>query len=235
MQDNVLLKKEKELTKMFKEMFELQMKLNNDTNGEEWIQGKTNLGKKINWFRCIYMECAELIDSFPWKHWKDINSEPNIQNAQIEVVDIWHFVMSQMIKDLGVEAAIQKAIGDYQRFMNKIIKDQDYRRTSLMETTEELMANALYGLINPVIFFKIIYKIETFSIEKVYTLYIGKNCLNKFRQDNGYQIGTYKKVWGEKEDNEVLKEILDANSEISYRELYSKLFQAYSMSLKQKK
>lgn len=235
MQRDLVAKKDKELRKMFKEMFSLQMKLNNDTNSEDWVNGKTNLAKQINWYRCIYMECAELIDIFPWKHWKNINSEPNIYSAKIKIIDIWHFVMSQMIKDLGIEAATEKAFTDYERFMNKIIKDQSYRRGSLIEVTEHLMVNALVGILNPVDFFKIIYKVEIFSIEEVYVLYLGKNCLNQFRQDNGYKVGTYKKVWGLKDDNEILKEILDANCNISYKELYTKLFQQYSEFLKSQK
>lgn len=235
MSKDQVLKKEKELKKMFNEMFSLQTKLNNDTNGEDWVNGKTNLGKKINWFRCVYMESAGLIENFPWKHWKNIDAEPNIYNAKIQIVDIWHFIMSQMIKDSGIEVATQKALTDYTRFMNKIIKDQSYRRLSLIEVTEKLMLDALLGILNPVDFFKIIYKIEAFSIDEVYTLYLGKNCLNQFRQDNGYKVGTYKKVWGLKEDNEILKEILESNSSITYKELYSKLFQQYSELLKSQK
>ena len=40
-------------------------------------------------------------------------------------------------------------------------------------------------------------------------LYIGKNCLNQFRQDNGYKEGHYIKVWNGKEDNVVMVEILE--------------------------
>lgn len=231
-QPDTVSKKDKELKKIFKDMFNAQMKLNNDINGEDWIRGKTNLGKKINWFRCVYMEASELIALSPWKHWTITTAEPKYDLAKIKIVDIWHFFMSQMIKDLGVESATLKALADYDRFMKKIIKDQSYRRLSLIEATEELMVNALVGVLNTVDFFKVIYKIETFSIEEVYTLYLGKNCLNQFRQENGYKIGTYKKMWGEKEDNAVLNDILTENINITYKELYAKLSQQYTESLK---
>ena len=52
-------------------MMQLQESLNNATNGEKWPEGVTKTGNIINWKRCIYMECAEMIDSFTWKHWKD--------------------------------------------------------------------------------------------------------------------------------------------------------------------
>ncbi len=49
-------------------MLKLQQKLNDETNGLNWENGYTKEGKLISWRRCIYMECAELIDSFAWKH-----------------------------------------------------------------------------------------------------------------------------------------------------------------------
>ena len=97
-----------------KEMFLMQQRLNDETNGAGWEDGYTKNGKLINWKRCIYMECAELIDSFAWKHWKNIDAKPDVDNVAIEIVDIWHFVMSYIleqnykIKDLN-------SIRDHQR------------------------------------------------------------------------------------------------------------------------
>ncbi|NOR58618.1 MAG: dUTPase, partial [Sulfurimonas sp.] len=80
-------------------MLQLQAQLNDATNGEGWTKGVTKNGKDINWKRCIYMECAEMVDSFSWKHWKSINQEPDWDNLQIEVVDVWHFMMSLAIEN----------------------------------------------------------------------------------------------------------------------------------------
>jgi hypothetical protein len=44
-------------------MLQLQNQLNDSTNGDEWTKGLTKNNKVINWKRCIYMECAEMIDS----------------------------------------------------------------------------------------------------------------------------------------------------------------------------
>ena len=54
------------------QMFDLQRQLNNHTNGVMWVDGITKENRKISWYRCIYMETAEAIDSFNWKHWKSI-------------------------------------------------------------------------------------------------------------------------------------------------------------------
>jgi hypothetical protein len=42
----------------------------------------------------------------------------------------------------------------------------------------------------------------------LYSAYVGKNVLNFFRQDNGYQAGSYVKNWAGREDNEHLVELV---------------------------
>ena len=46
------------------------------------------------------------------------------------------------------------------------------------------------------------------SADSLYCHYVGKNVLNFFRQDHGYQEGTYIKQWQGREDNEHLSELL---------------------------
>ena len=46
------------------------------------------------------------------------------------------------------------------------------------------------------------------DFDHLYRMYVGKNVLNFFRQDHGYKDGSYIKVWGEREDNEHLAELL---------------------------
>ncbi|HEC1748915.1 TPA: dUTPase, partial [Campylobacter lari] len=84
---------------ILKSMLELQQKLNDDTNGIGWENGYTKEGKLISFRRCIYMECAELIDSFAWKHWKSIHTPANWDNVCIEIVDIWHFILSLILEE----------------------------------------------------------------------------------------------------------------------------------------
>ncbi len=86
-----------------KQMLQLQQALNDATGGTGWEKGLTNRGKIIDWKRCIYLEAAELIDSYPWKHWKNIDAKPDYENIKIEVVDIWHFVMSEALRRYKVE------------------------------------------------------------------------------------------------------------------------------------
>lgn len=81
-----------------KDMLEKQFSLNIIAAGPLWPTGVTSEGNNINWGRTIYMESAELIDSFPWKHWKDLSVEPDWLNVKVELIDIWHFLMSLSIE-----------------------------------------------------------------------------------------------------------------------------------------
>ena len=82
----------------FERKLNKQKTLNDSTNGTAWIFGMNKFGKTINWFRTIHMELAETIDSYPWKHWKNISAEPDYKNVKIELVDIEHFILSQVIQ-----------------------------------------------------------------------------------------------------------------------------------------
>ena len=66
------------------------------------------------------------------------------------------------------------------------------------------------------------------AFDSLYQIYMAKNVLNKFRQDNGYKEGTYIKEWQGKEDNVVMFEIIASLESFSGDELYQQLAQAYS-------
>jgi len=219
-------------------MLELQKQLNDATNGEKWTEGVTKNGKRINWRRCIYMECAEMVDSFPWKHWKAIAAEPDWHNHQIEVVDVWHFIMSLAIEEYaqhnkGSLEDIAKAISDskslqqiengqssFAEIETVLGKIENLMRIALSK--EELEVKELFNE-----FFDLV-AMSGLNLDTLYRLYVGKNILNQFRQDNGYKEGTYVKVWCGKEDNVVMKAIWEKESDITPEILYEKLVKAYN-------
>ena len=68
------------------------------------------------------------------------------------------------------------------------------------------------------------------DFDRLYRSYVGKNVLNRFRQDRGYRQGTYRKRWGDREDNEwlvILSARLDPGSETFAAELYAALAARY--------
>ena len=215
-----------------REMFELQKRLNDETNGSDWELGETKLGKEINWLRCIHMEVAELIDSTPWKHWKNIGSDCDMQNLQIELVDIWHFLMSFALQEKNTPKAVE-LIGQSCNF--DIVKDVDYKQIiteseKLSYITLTLQVNnittdeAIKQLVDQ---FFVCCRVAQLDFKTLQKLYIGKNCLNKFRQDHGYKEGTYIKIWNGAEDNVCMVDILDSQEIISFDNLYAGLEEVY--------
>lgn len=223
---------------VLKEMFSLQQHLNDETNGLGWENGYTKNNKLINWNRCIYMECAELIDSFSWKHWKDIYKPTDWDNVTVEIVDIWHFIMSLMLeyyknKNLGDMDAIVVDILESKAFKN-FCKDVPIKNNkeslAIVNDVEKIIhiisgydLDLYDGLLN--YYFGLCLKCGV-NLDKMYKFYIAKNILNKFRQDNGYKEGSYKKVWNGVEDNEVVTKILEKDS-LSAEEIYKKLKDIY--------
>lgn len=220
-------------------MLELQQKLNDATNGEGWEKGITKNGKKINWRRCIYMESAEMIDSFGWKHWKSIAQETDYENLQIEIVDVWHFVMSLLLeftKNNGAESIDELAermskTPEYQKlnsdlplsFGNDDVlmgKIENVMRLSLIPVSAEMIG----ALVEE--FFELAH-MGALNATQLYRLYVGKNILNQFRQDHGYKEGHYIKIWNGQEDNAVMKLAWENDPDLTPEELYDVLKKAY--------
>ena len=209
------------------QMFELQKKLNDHTNGVIWIDGITKENRKISWYRCIYMEVAEAIDSFNWKHWKSINTEPDWANIRVELVDIWHFIMSESIR-LKDESYANKYL--------KLKPQGDFNVDVLIDALEKMLNLSVASNIDPRInnirgitdlFFIAISQLDI-DIVELYKRYVVKNQLNAFRQQNGYKDGSYIKLWNTVEDNVVAFNIMEENPSISPSGLYQKLELKYS-------
>ncbi len=218
------------------QMLTLQQQLNDATNGEGWERGLTKNGKRIDWRRCSYLECAELIESYPWKHWKSIDAQPDYENIKIEAVDIWHFIMSQALADykqegLGTIEDLARHIASLSNFeafkAPHTPTDRDYY--AQIEVVETLMKSLFCDADTAQIltdFFEVAMQ-SGLNLDSLYKLYIGKNILNQFRQDHGYKEGNYIKIWNGEEDNVTMQRILDEEPQITPQMLYQKLEEAY--------
>lgn len=218
------------------QMLLLQQQLNDATNGEGWEKGITKNGKLIDWKRCTYLECAELIESYPWKHWKNIAAEPDYANIKIEAVDIWHFIMSQALEDYkmlnhgNIEdlATNINALPNFQTFFTDITPTtKNYYEQ--IEVVEHLMKTLFCGestekLIGAFIDVAVQ---SGLNLDTLYKLYIGKNILNQFRQDHGYKEGSYIKIWNGEEDNVTMQRVLEENEDVTPDGLYNALEKAY--------
>ncbi len=229
-----LLEESSSFPSKLEEMFVLQKTLNDETNGANWELGVNKFGKEINWLRCIHMEVGELIESTPWKHWKNIASNPDLENIHIELVDIWHFLMSYILQETNIPKAVALV---NTHCIYEAVKTEDVDIKLLVKEAEKLSyislaiqtGNMTTNGANEIFieqFFRTC-KIAGLSFSNLQKMYIGKNCLNKFRQDNGYKEGSYKKVWNGKEDNVVMMEVLESCENISLESVYQKLERIY--------
>ena len=225
------------LNKIFS-MLQLQQQLNDTTNGENWENGITKNAKHINWKRCIYMECAEMVDSFAWKHWKSIDKPNDWNNHKIEVVDVWHFIMSEALRDYNIGLK-----GNVEDLALNISQSLEYARIVDMKETygsiedifaivEEIMCTVLnkseFDIEKLLKQFFHLVELSGLNLDSLYRLYVGKNILNQFRQDNGYKDGTYIKVWDGLEDNMIMKKIWEDNDHLKPEQLYRELAKQYT-------
>jgi dimeric dUTPase (all-alpha-NTP-PPase superfamily) len=175
-------------------MAELQSALNDNVHAAWRSQGH-------EYYRAVWVECAELLDHYGWKWWK--HQRTDLAQVKLEIVDIWHFGLSDLIRDGRIDAVrIDPAIV---AAFERPAPAADFR--ACIETlagatlTErrfpiEAFVDVLYGL--------------PMSFAELYQIYVGKNVLNHFRQAHGYQVGRYMKTWHGREDNEHLFEIVSA-------------------------
>ena len=68
-------------------------KITNEEDRTKWT---------LNYCRAMTQELAELTDSVPWKWWAKYQ-EFDLQNARVEVVDLFHFLIS-LAQVLGMDA-----------------------------------------------------------------------------------------------------------------------------------
>lgn len=217
------------------EMFLLQKKLNDNTNGENWELGINKFGKEINWLRCIHMEVAELIESTPWKHWKNIEAKSDMENIHIELVDIWHFLMSYILQETNVPKAVSLV---NTHCIYEAVEVENVDVTTMIEESEKLSyislaiqtgnMPAFSGVERFIDQFFRCCKISGLSFNWLQKVYIGKNCLNEFRQQHGYKEGTYIKVWNGNEDNVVMMSIIEKIEDLTFDSVYNLLEEEYS-------
>ena len=195
-------------------MLELQDSMNTKVNAD-W----RNAGNE--WYRAIWMESSEMLEHYGWKWWK--HQEPDTMQVKLEVVDIVHFALSiRLEQGQSLEDTAELIATDFENSMQA----EDVRKTieclALLTLTDQ---GAHFTFIAGVM------KYLDMSFDELYEIYVGKNVLNMFRQDNGYKQGTYNKIWNGREDNEYLADImkqLNADSQTFLDEIYAALSQNYA-------
>lgn len=175
---------------------------------------------KYEWYRAIWVECAEMLDHHGWKWWK--HQAIDVAQVQLELVDIFHFGLSlrlmtgenvdNIAKELAQELTQQTDESDFKIALENL--------ASAAVTNQAFDAVALADCM----------RLMDMDLNELFRQYVGKNTLNFFRQDHGYKEGTYIKIWHGEEDNEVLAKLvnsLDIGAADFQQTLYQALEQKY--------
>ena len=195
-------------------MLELQDAMNSKVNAD-W----RNAGNE--WYRAIWIESSEMLEHYGWKWWK--KQEADIMQVKLEVVDIVHFALSiRLEQNQSFDDAAELIAADFENLMQA----EDVRKTieclALLTLTDQ---GAHFTFIAGIM------KYLDMSFDELYEIYVGKNVLNIFRQDNGYKEGTYNKIWNGREDNEYLADImkeLNGDSQTFQDDVYAALLKNYA-------
>ena len=172
------------------------------------------------WYRAIWVECAEMLDHHGWKWWK--HQEIDIAQVQLELVDIFHFGLSLR---LMAGATVENITDTLAIELTQSSNEKDFKIA-----LENLASAAVSNKSFDAIALADCMRLMNMDLDELFRQYVGKNTLNFFRQDHGYKEGTYIKIWNGEEDNEVLANLvnaLDAGASDFQQQLYAALEEKY--------
>ncbi|MDT8399577.1 MAG: dUTP diphosphatase [Pseudomonadales bacterium] len=201
---------------------------------------QANMNARINaawitagypYLRAVVVEGAEAMEHHGWKWWK--KQACDLEQLRMELVDIWHFTLSHILLEMGGDDERALALlltlsapGTLIEFDNKTYNINELDTISKLELNIGLASARRISI--PL--FEALLSDCQMDWNELFCQYVGKNVLNFFRQDHGYQEGTYNKLWGGREDNEHLVEImteLDSKTDDFQHQLYSSLKDRY--------
>lgn len=172
------------------------------------------------WYRAIWVECAEMLDHHGWKWWK--HQEIDVAQVQLELVDIFHFGLSlRLMTGQSVESITDQLVEQ----LSKGTDESDFK-IALENLASDAVTNKAFNA-NA---FADCMRLMNMDLAELFRQYVGKNTLNFFRQDHGYKDGSYIKIWHGEEDNEVLAKVvneLDASAQDFQQQLYDALKAKY--------
>lgn len=220
----------------------LQHKLNTKIHPSWFTQG-------FAWERAILSEVSELQDQIGWKWWK--KQQLDLPQAQLEVVDILHFVVSKGIEmELGPHrfevTSLEEAAISIVRELDHVLDKLDELdkgiviQERVLSLSEEMLRQVTSRDDTPcpasqsalLSAFASLAASVNLSGQDVYRIYLAKNILNEFRQERGYATGGYKKMWMfegvEQEDNAVLETLMLRFAHLNAADLLEELSHVYA-------
>lgn len=200
------------------QMLDLQEQINQRVH-PQWRE------QSFPWYRAIWTECAEMIDQFGWKWWKKQNADWD--QLQLELIDIWHFGLSDILQNIEDAKDSRESIAYH-------LAESYLNRPPLVDSTPEQFRQTIESFTTDILttkkfcvtrFYQLM-ALANLPMQVLFVQYVGKNALNHFRQNHGYQSGEYAKQWQNREDNEHLGDILHqiSESDITIANLYDAVY-----------
>lgn len=228
-------------------MMKFQHETNVITAGPEYMK------KPFSWDTAIFVELGELIESVGYKWWKE--SSPDLANAKVEVVDVWHFLMSKLFRDShhqfpNIKEQIDLLSTQFapafipislsQAELEIATANQPFDSSTAVHYSKLLMKRIMNSEDFQVIliaFMELCASVRM-SFGDLFSRYMVKNALNNLRQAHGYKEGTYQKMWvphpamnSDKilEDNAVAYFLVESNTTKlnTYEDIYAVLLKYY--------
>ena len=189
-------------------MIEMQEQINARIDAE-WAKNQHD------WMLAISQEASELIDHFGWKWWK--KQEPDMDQVRMEVVDIWHFILSYDIESHSPARSTRQAL----QLPEEIEASKSSHEPIGVIGAARLLQSRT--LMEPSLLVKAFAELMVsmdMGVDSLYRIYTAKNVLNRFRQDMGYRDGTYIKSWSGMEDNEHMTNAMNTLAQFEDRPDY---------------
>ena len=174
-----------------------------------------------DYYRAVWVECAELLDHYGWKWWK--RQQADLEQVKLEIIDIWHFGLSELLRANEVDERLAERLAGALTCETTV---------GFRAGVENLALKSLATQRFDIAAFVTVMHALPMSFDELYRGYVAKNILNAFRQEHGYQDGSYRKRWHDgREDNEHLVEIvasLDADADSFIADLKAALADRYA-------
>lgn len=206
------------------EMATLQAEAN-DVMSDAW---RTSTNSEIPYYRAALVEAVEAVSHIGFKWWK--KSTPNLEQAQMELIDILHFAISDHLRDAesspelfaedaidlmrpvqgSAGAVILQAVGAlpsrgtypaFEAIHYTAAGEIDIRSFHFNDLADQFILQTIAA--GQVSWELMICLFENLGMtaNQAHAMYVGKNVLNKFRTANGQRDDMYFKIWDGIEDN----------------------------------
>lgn len=182
------------------------------------------------WSDAAMVEAVEAFDHLAWKWWK--KGEDNMPQFRLELVDIWHFLLSEALVTLPNmfkgEHWPTDPVALCAGALNEALRQKERTATSgsLKEMLRIFISECAEGRFARGTFFRLC-ELADLSLVELDRMYRAKGVLNLFRQANGYKDGSYVKMWGEHEDNVFLDQLMKEAPHLTADQLMDKLSRIY--------